>query len=125
MQAEQIVQFNTLGKITLAVAFLTAFSGGGVQAQFAGSAGAGVTTVQEARGARVGDRVELTGSIKQEVGRAQYLFRDKTGEIRVRIEKEFWRGREVTTKTELKLRGRVQSDVRGRFIDTYYFQIVN
>ncbi|MEQ1942876.1 NirD/YgiW/YdeI family stress tolerance protein [Mesorhizobium sp. VNQ89] len=109
----------------MAVAFLSAFSAGAAQAQFAGSGGASVTTVQDARSARVGDRVELTGSIKKEVGRAQYLFRDKTGEIRVRIEKEFWRGREVTTKTELKLRGRVQSDVRGRFIDTYYFQIVN
>lgn len=54
------------------------------------------------------------GRIK--VRRAQYMFRDKTGEVRVRIQRELWRGREITGKTVLRLKGRVQSDVRGRFV---------
>ena len=125
MRVEHTVQLTTISRISLAGAFLAAFSTGVAQAQFAGSGGAVPLTVKEARAARVGDRVELTGFIKEEIGRAQYLFRDQTGEIRARIEKEFWRGRKVTTQTEIKLRGRLQSDVRGRFIDAYYFQIID
>ncbi|MDI6025907.1 NirD/YgiW/YdeI family stress tolerance protein [Corticibacterium sp. UT-5YL-CI-8] len=82
-----------------------------------------VATVEGTRSARYGDRVSLTGSLKSEIRRAQYLFRDETGEIRVRIEQEFWRGRKVTYQNILNIRGMVRSDVRGRFIDVYYFRI--
>ncbi len=93
-------------------------------AQFAGTPNAVESTAAQAMTARVGSYVSLTGSLKREVGRAQYLFRDGSGDIRVRIEREFWRGRKVASDTVLQLRGRVETDVRGRFIDVYYFQIV-
>lgn len=72
----------------------------------------------------VGTRVVLTGSIKSNVRRAQYVFQDRTGRTRVRIEREVWRGREINTKNKIEIRGRVENDVRGRFIDVYYFKIV-
>ncbi|MBX3584840.1 MAG: NirD/YgiW/YdeI family stress tolerance protein [Rhizobiaceae bacterium] len=113
-------------KILLAAAVAVAMIPGQAGAQFAGSNLPGPKhTVVQLRDARVGDRVTVTGFIKNEIRRAQYLFQDETGEIRVRIEKEIWRGRKVTTKTRIKLGGRVQSDVRGRFIDAYYFQIID
>ncbi|MGH6773896.1 YgiW/YdeI family stress tolerance OB fold protein [Brucella tritici] len=73
----------------------------------------------------VGTRVVLTGSIKSNVRRAQYVFQDHTGRTRVRIEREVWRGREINTKNKIEIRGRVENDVRGRFIDVNYFKIVN
>ncbi|RLP28358.1 NirD/YgiW/YdeI family stress tolerance protein [Mesorhizobium sp. YM1C-6-2] len=90
-----------------------------------GSVQSNVTIVEQARTARVGSRVSLTGSLKKEVRRAQYLFRDATGDIRVRIERKFWRGPEVTSTTVLQLRGKVETDVRGRFVDVYYFRILD
>jgi len=72
----------------------------------------------------VGTRVVLVGSIKSNVRRAQYVFQDYTGRTRVRIEREVWRGREINTKNKIEIRGRVENDVRGRFIDVYYFAIV-
>ncbi len=119
------VCLSKLGKLSLATACLTVALHGPASAQFSGSSQSKVTTVEQARTARVGSRVALTGSLKNEVRRAQYMFRDATGDIRVRIEREFWRGREVTSKTVLQLRGKVESDVRGRFIDVYYFRILD
>ncbi|MBA8842750.1 uncharacterized protein (TIGR00156 family) [Ochrobactrum sp. RH1CCR137] len=72
----------------------------------------------------VGTRVELTGSIKSNVRRAEYVFQDRTGRTRVRIEREVWRGREISTRNVIRIRGRVENDVRGRFIDVYYFKVI-
>ncbi|ERM00833.1 hypothetical protein Q644_24705 [Brucella intermedia 229E] len=75
----------------------------------------------------VGTRVELTGgSIKSNVRRAEYVFQDRTGRTRVRIEREVWRGREISTRNVIEIRGgRVENDVRGgRFIDVYYFKVI-
>lgn len=119
------VRLMHFGKLSLAAACLTISLHGSASAQFSGSAQSNVTTVEQARTARVGSRVSLTGSLKKEVRRAQYLFRDATGDIRVRIEREFWRGREVTSTTVLQLRGKVETDVRGRFVDVYYFRILD
>lgn len=52
----------------------------------------------------VGTRVVLTGSIKSNVRRAQYVFQDRTGRTRVRIEREVWRGREINTKNKIEIR---------------------
>ncbi|PQZ29588.1 YgiW/YdeI family stress tolerance OB fold protein [Ochrobactrum vermis] len=72
----------------------------------------------------VGTRVVLAGSIKSNARRAQYVFQDHTGRTRVRIEREVWRGREINTKNKIEIRGRVENDVRGRFIDVDYFKII-
>ncbi len=119
------VRLMHFGKLSLAAVCLIVSLHSSASAQFSGSAQSNMTTVEQVRAARVGSRVSLTGSLKKEVRRAQYLFRDATGDIRVRIEREFWRGRDVTSTTVLELRGKVENDVRGRFVDVYYFRILD
>ncbi|MCR6500461.1 NirD/YgiW/YdeI family stress tolerance protein [Shinella sp. CPCC 101442] len=114
------------GKISLAAACVAMLLSGPVNAQFSGAKRTpDVTTVEQARAARHGARASLKGSLTKEVRMAQYLFRDKTGEIRVRIQRELWRGREITAKTLLRVRGKIQSDVRGRFVNVDYVQVLN
>lgn len=118
------VRFGRASGLPAAALCAALYAQAPAQAQFAGTPSAAEATVAEAMTARVGSYVSLTGSLKKEIGRAQYLFRDGSGDIRVRIEREFWQGRKVTGDTVLQLRGRVETDVRGRFVDVYYFRIV-
>lgn len=114
------------GKVSLAAACVAVLLGGPATAQFSGSKRTpDVTKVEQVRTARHGERVSLKGSLTKEVRMAQYLFKDKTGEVRVRIQRELWRGREITAKTLLRLRGKIQSDVRGRFVNVDDVQVLN
>ncbi|MBL8581889.1 MAG: NirD/YgiW/YdeI family stress tolerance protein [Rhizobiaceae bacterium] len=83
-----------------------------------------VTTVEQAHRARIGRDVSLTGHIKSQIRRDQYLFRDKTGEIRVEIDREVWRGRNVTPNTRVRLTGDVELDIRGRHISVERLRIL-
>ncbi len=47
--------------------------------------------MKEAKTARFGAYITLTGKIVAHIREEYYLFRDETGEIRVEIENEFWR----------------------------------
>ncbi|MCI1000432.1 NirD/YgiW/YdeI family stress tolerance protein [Ochrobactrum soli] len=100
-------------------------SGSVSYAQFLDSvkAGNGITASVVSR-TPIGTRVVLTGSIKGNMRRAHYIFQDQTGTTRVRIEREIWRGRKIGRKDQIEIRGRVDNDVRGRFIDVYYFKIL-
>lgn len=100
-------------------------SGSVSYAQFLDSvkAGNGITASAVSR-TPIGTRVVLTGSIKGNMRRAHYIFQDHTGTTRVRIEREIWRGRKIDRKDQIEIRGRVDNDVRGRFIDVYYFKIL-
>ena len=115
-----------VGKVSVVAACVAVLLSSPAGAQFSGSKRASdAVTVEQARGARHGDRVVLKGSLTKEVRRAQYMFKDKTGEVRVRIQRELWRGREITAKTLLRIRGKIQSDVRGRFVNVDYVQVLN
>nr|WP_280518977.1 NirD/YgiW/YdeI family stress tolerance protein [Shinella curvata] len=117
---------HRLGKLSLAAACVAVLLGGPATAQFSGSKRTpDVTRAEQVRTARHGERVSLKGSLTKEVRMAQYLFKDKTGEVRVRIQRELWRGREITAKTLLRLRGKIQSDVRGRFVNVDDVQVLN
>jgi len=63
-------------------------------AQFAGP-GVAVrsSTVEEARDARLGSYLTLTGNITNHLRGDYYTFRDDSGEIRVEIAASVWRGR--------------------------------
>lgn len=114
------------GAVSLAAACIAMLLSGPATAQFSGSKRTpDVTTVEQVRAGRHGAHVSLKGSLTKEVRMAQYLFMDKTGEIRVRIRRELWRGREITAKTLLRVRGKIQSDVRGRFVNVDYVQVLN
>lgn len=115
-----------IGLLCAAVMVPGALPWSGAHAQFLGSSTPrALSTVAEANNAPKHARVTLTGNLTKEVGRARYVLQDETGTIRVRIEREFWRGREVTNKSTLKVMGRTDSDVRGRFVDVYYFDIID
>ena len=82
------------------------------------------TTVQQAKQARIGRDVSLTGHVVKHLHRDHYLFRDKTGEIRVEIEPVKWRGRRVSPDMTVRLRGEVDRDFRGRYISVERMQIL-
>ena len=98
-------------------ALLAATASGAVLAQYAGpgarnSAPPGVArTVAEVLADPRDDRpVELTGMIIRQTGRELYLFRDASGEITVEIDDEdFPANKPVDDKTEVKVRGEVDS----------------
>ncbi len=82
------------------------------------------TTVQQAKSARIGRDVSLTGHIVKHLHRDHYLFRDNTGEIRVEIEPVKWRGRRISPDMTVRLRGEVDRDFRGRYISVERMQIL-
>lgn len=81
-------------------------------------------TANEILRSPIGRHVTLQGSLKKNVRRAQYIFADATGHVRVRIEREVWRGRKISRTDRLEIRGKVENDVRGRFVDVYAFKVV-
>lgn len=112
-------------KLPLAALCATFLMNAPAQAQFTESNSRRVaTTVQQAKSARVGRDVDIRGFVKSQIRRDQYVFRDKTGEIRVEIEPEVWRGRKVTPQTRVRLTGDVDIDIRGRYISVDRLRIL-
>ena len=83
-------------------------------AQYTGPTATGQkNTVEQARNARVGTYVTVTGNIVAHLREDYYTFRDNTGEIRVEIEPPVWRNREVGTGTSVRLLGEVDRKLTG------------
>lgn len=76
-----------------------------------------VTTVAEVANVRIDSDVTVVGHIVGSLGGGDYTFRDDTGEIRVEIDRDIWRGRQVSGDTKVQLTGEVDRDRRGRYID--------
>lgn len=55
-------------------------------------------------------RVVLRGYLIKQVGREKYMFSDGTGEIRVEIDAEDFRGLTVDAKTRVEIIGEVEKD---------------
>lgn len=86
-------------------------------AQFVGpEATGGAQTVAEVANTRLGRYVTLDGHIVEHLREEYYTFRDDTGEIRVEIEPDVWRGREVTPETPVRILGEVDRGVFGRYV---------
>lgn len=101
-------------------------------AQFTGPGGArgGQGTVQEVTAAgvadaREGSNVVLTGNIVAHIRSDHFTFRDASGEVRVEIDDDIWRGRKVGPETRVRLTGEVDRDRRGRYVDVDALDIVN
>ena len=83
-------------------------------AQFTGPSATGLTsTVEQARTARVDTYVTVTGNIVAHLREDYYTFRDNTGEIRIEIEPQVWRKREVGPDTTVRLLGEVDRNAAG------------
>lgn len=84
------------------------------KAQFTGPSARGQEmTVAAAAAARPGTYVTLVGSITSHLREEYYLFRDATGEIRVEIADNIWRGRQVGPETRVRLLGEVDRTLTG------------
>ncbi len=100
-------------KRILVMLFLSAFLVTSASTQFTGpSRSQQITTVDQALMARRGQDVILNGFVVKHLRERYYLFRDATGEIRVRIDRLHWRDRRVTSKTSVRLTGRTDRDFR-------------
>ncbi|UHD17542.1 YgiW/YdeI family stress tolerance OB fold protein [Thiocapsa bogorovii] len=83
-------------------------------AQFTGPNARGQdSTVEQARNARVDTYVTVTGNIVAHLREDYFTFRDSTGEIRVEIEPEVWRNREVGPDTTVRLLAEVDRNAAG------------
>jgi len=103
---------------TLAAVFAIALSCAvPAAAQFTGPSAAGdAMTVASANDAPFGSYVAVTGRIVEHLREDYHRFADETGEIRVEIPEERWRGRAVTPETRLWLVGEIDPYRGGRYL---------
>jgi uncharacterized protein (TIGR00156 family) len=105
-------------KKILVMLFLSVFSITSAPAQFVGpSSSQQISTVEEALTARRGQDVSVEGFVVEHLRDRYYLFRDATGEIRVKVDRHRWRDRRVTSKTLVRLTGRIDRDFRELYIN--------
>ncbi len=62
--------------------------------------------------AAMNDETEVTleGHLIRQTGRESYIFKDKTGEITVEIEKEEFDGQTITPQIRIRINGEVDKD---------------
>lgn len=95
-------------------------------AQFSGPSPAGrTTTVQQARDARVGSYVTVTGNIVNHLRGDYHTFRDASGEIRVEIGSAVWQNRKVEPGTKVRLLAEVDNGPAGRYLWVKSLELVN
>jgi uncharacterized protein (TIGR00156 family) len=56
------------------------------------------------------DEVILEGYLMKKTGKEEYLFKDKTGEIKVEVDDKKLRGMTVTPETLIRIKGEVDND---------------
>lgn len=57
-----------------------------------------------------GNKVTLNGHIIKSMGNDIYIFKDQTGEMRVEIESDEWRGQTITPKHKVQVIGEVEKN---------------
>jgi uncharacterized protein (TIGR00156 family) len=88
-----------------------------VSAQFTGPGVSGApSTVAEAAAARPGTYVTLTGNIVAHQRADFYTFRDESGEIRVEVSSDTFRGTPVAPDTRVRLLGEVDTGRNGTYV---------
>lgn len=82
------------------------------------------TTVAQAKAAPDDSIVLIQGYIVEQIKRDNYLFRDSTGNIRVKIDRDKWAGQVVTPETLVEIWGEVDQDRDSTKIDVKSIRIV-
>lgn len=74
--------------------------------------GAKAETVEKAKTLADDAAVVLTGSIvsREAAQKDMYIFKDATGEIRVKIERKVFRGNTVTPENQIRITGKMDKD---------------
>lgn len=95
-------------------------------AQFSGPSPTGRTlTVEQAREARVGSYVTVTGNIVNHLREDYYTFRDASGEIRVEIASGVFQGRKIEPATKVRLLAEVDRGPAGRYLWVKSLEVLN
>ena len=90
---------------------------GQASAQFIGPSVSGQgMSVAQALDARAGTYVTLTGSIVSHLREEYYLFRDKSGEIRIEVSGQVWGGRQVGPENTVRIMGECDRSVAGPYV---------
>lgn len=112
-------------KKIIALVLLSAFSTIDASAQFVGpSAQRKTVTVEQLQTARRGQEVSLQGLVVKHLRNRYYLFRDSTGDMRVRIDRHVWRNRRVTSKDEIRLFGRIDRDFQELYLNVNRLEVL-
>lgn len=69
--------------------------------------------------------VTLNGKIVEKIGDSLYIFRDSTGEIKVRIDDQTWGGQEFKLGMKVKLTGKVDKGFTGFEIAVSKVEVLN
>lgn len=77
---------------------------------YKGTPGAEEMTVAQARNMPDDTYVILTGNLVSKVGDETYIFRDRSGEIRVEIDDKYFRGLEIGPNDTVRITGEVDKD---------------
>ena len=81
-----------------------------------------IVTVKQVMEMRDDVPVIVQGHIVQRMGDEMYLFEDSTGNIRVEIDDDEWRGQTVTPTDTVKLYGEVDRGIFRTEIDVNYVE---
>jgi len=86
-------------------------------ADFTGPVSSGVaSTAAGIETARLGSYVTLDGHIVSRQRDDYFVFRDASGEVRVEIEPDVWRGQTVGPQDTVRLLGEVDTGSGGRYV---------
>jgi uncharacterized protein (TIGR00156 family) len=121
-----VVQRRALAmKTIIATLLLSAFMTINASAQFIGpSAQTKIVKVEELQTARRGQEATLQGYVIKHLRDRYYLFRDTSGEIRVRIDRPLWRNRRVTSKDRIRLSGRIDRDFQEFYLNVSRLELI-
>jgi uncharacterized protein (TIGR00156 family) len=72
--------------------------------------------VAEARDARLGSYITVTGNIVSHQRENYFTFRDATGDMRVEVEDDIWQNRKIGPEVKVRLLGEVGRGVFGRYL---------
>ena len=83
-----------------------------------------VDTVKSISDMRDDAKVTLEGYLVKQLSEEHYIFKDDTGEIKVEIDDEDFRGANVTPKIKVRIVGEVDKDWKTVSVDVDYLEIV-
>jgi uncharacterized protein (TIGR00156 family) len=115
-------------KTLWAVLAATLLLGGGAAAQFvpnAETASGTVSTAADAREAADETPVVLTGRIVERLRAEHYRFVDDTGEIRLDVSEEIWRGVRVDPQTPVRVTGETDRALTGMEIWVHSIEVID
>lgn len=124
---QRIKPFITIASLALV---FTAALATGASAQFTGPGsgqGSGVrsSTAAQARDARLGAYLTLTGRIVSREKEDYFTFRDASGTIRVEIDEPVWQNRPVGPNDRVRLVAEVDQGSGGRYLDVKSLTLVD